>query len=78
MEVVRLATLQALDCKSAIETLETVLEDARSGGIRSVAVAFVRPDGEASGSWSDVSEGISLAGSVALLQMRLLQELDSN
>lgn len=66
-----------LDNRSVIETLETALEQARAGDIRSIAIAVVRPSGSCNAAWSDCNDvAAPLVGAVALLQKRLINQFD--
>jgi hypothetical protein len=64
------------DQLSTIEVLEELLADAKSGRIRSVAAAYITTNNGANTVWSNSTVGHALAGTVAILQRRILIEID--
>jgi len=78
--VKRKADIRVIDCeplgKDVIDTLEYVLEKARTGKISSVAVAVVYRDGSTSNTWSAAPSASTLVGAVTRLQGRLLRTYD--
>lgn len=62
--------------KSAIETLEAVLEQAREGRVAGVAIAVVRPNDACNSSHSETNHAPALLGAVTLLNYRLLRYIE--
>lgn len=62
--------------ESAIEMLETVLEQAKEGRVAGVAIAVVRPNGACNSSHSETYSAPALLGAVTLLNYRLLRYIE--
>lgn len=60
----------------AVALLEQVLEEARAGIITSVALAYVRNDSTASGTWSSTDHAPALLGAISRLHHAYNLELD--
>lgn len=59
----------------AVEVLEALLEEARAGKIRAVAMAVVRPDRTFSTSYNNSDAYTALLAAVTVLQHRLVAEI---
>lgn len=62
--------------RNSEEILEETLQEVRDGDIAQVAIALVRPDGSLDAYWVETDEAAKLLGAVALLQYRLVAEVD--
>lgn len=67
---------KAAHFKSAVETLEVALAQARAGEIASIAIAVVRPNGAVNTAFSATTEAARLMGAVALLQRRVIENVE--
>ncbi len=66
----------AEDSADAVRLLEEFLAEAKSGEIRSVAIAYVSKDHAAGTAWSSSSAAAALAGAASLLFHRILAKED--
>jgi hypothetical protein len=64
------------DREGAVNTIKEMLADAEKGRITAVSIAYVRPEGSVGTIWSPGEVGPML-GAVALLQFRLIDQLES-
>ena len=60
--------------QGTVELIEEMLAKAKSGEIRSIAVAAIKANGNATTRWSHESEFIALTGAVSWLLHRMHQE----
>lgn len=75
--VVTLSEVSAKPVESVIELLEKILADAKAGKITAVALATTTPAGGTGTAWTGDAWVSHLLGSVAMLQHRLTQRIDT-
>lgn len=76
MSNIHLLDTQATEIQaSVIEILEGMLEHAKAGEIHGIAIAIIRSDGAANGTYSASNQAAALLGSMQLLSHRLMEEI---
>lgn len=68
---------RAEERQEAMGVLTAVMDEVKSGEVVAVAVAVVYTDGSVSTVQSDTDDGPALLGAIAMLQHRMLRQLDS-
>lgn len=76
-DVVELVPVRVRQSDSAIEILESALDEAEDGQVSAVCVCIVRPDGSANAYTSDTDQAAALLGSITLAQIRMVHVLDN-
>lgn len=73
-DLVQVRTRKTAVNESVVETLETVLAEAKAGQINAVAIAAVQVDGEGMTHWAKTDNRLALLGAMHILMERIARQ----